>query len=860
MMKKLSLALVVLVFSASLVWADNWTENFDSGLASSYTTGIQTLGTGDWYTSDVYQETSGNSYGGAGHAARLNDDTGGASLRTPGLNTIGTVTFYYRELNSGGGTFSVEKSYDNSSWTEITTQSFSGTTFTQFTYDVNDNASTVYIRVVSDNQSGHLIIDEFSVTDYSTSSGPQAPTNISIDYITVDKMQVSWTKPSGTYDTDWDGVWVIVSQNDYVDNLPLQSPPLRVEYGDGIDLTGNTIYGSGTEVEDQDGVGGYCVANHTTDADGDITVTGISGDESNYYVMAFAYKTVTGDNNDDEFSDPATGDNAVQDVQPVTDLSANVGDGEVTLNWTNPPGTVTEFWDKVVVVTREGAAVEAIKNDFINADVTGDVAFNADWSARSNTNDLYEIFGNSYVSDNENYTVYNGTTETATVTGLTNGNEYHFKAFVFYEGPGGGGRSVDEYWSYGTSVTATPADVPQPNDVIINEYDGDANPEWIELLVVKNGVDLRNWILTDEEPDAMNSPGEGVIAFADELVFSNVPMGTYIVIIDDTGTDDADYSDKSMTLYTENSLLNETNDLGLSNSGDNITIWYDDDGTWDATNSIGIDHISYINYVAPPTGVTWASEIPSARGADDGVDAYFSDGANFNNDDAVNWVKSETHTQGFVNVGQDDSALPVELGDFRAEVEKDGIRLLWTTESEIHNKGFYVYRSTDDKTYSKISGLIPGNGTTSETSTYSFMDKNVKYGQVYYYKISDVEEITLKETYHGPLAVIAGKGQTNPESPELPRSFELSQNMPNPFNPTTTITYDLPTKTYVSLKIYDANGRLVKTLMDRDLDAGYYSVNWNGTDNTGKTVNSGVYIYRLETDKEVESKSMILMK
>ncbi len=157
-------------------WGQPWTEDFNSDLASSYTTGTQTLTTGDWYTVSVFEEDAANSYGGSGAAARINDDTGGASLRTPAMNTVETVSFYYRELNSGGGTFSVERSYDNSSWTELATQSFSGTSFTQFTYDVNDDASQVYIRIVSDNQAGHLIIDEFSVTAY-TVSGPTLTTS-----------------------------------------------------------------------------------------------------------------------------------------------------------------------------------------------------------------------------------------------------------------------------------------------------------------------------------------------------------------------------------------------------------------------------------------------------------------------------------------------------------------------------------------------------------------------------------------------------------------------------------------------------------------------------------------------------------
>ncbi|MCB0807502.1 MAG: hypothetical protein KDC05_17040, partial [Bacteroidales bacterium] len=142
-------------------------------MANTYTTGTQTLSTGDWTMVAVFQEASSASYGGTGHAARINDDVAGAQLTTPALNTIGTVSFYYRELNSGGGTFELLKSYDGTNWISVTTQAYAGNTFTLFTYDVNDNASTVYIRILSNDNAGHLIIDEYSVTNYAGGPTPQ---------------------------------------------------------------------------------------------------------------------------------------------------------------------------------------------------------------------------------------------------------------------------------------------------------------------------------------------------------------------------------------------------------------------------------------------------------------------------------------------------------------------------------------------------------------------------------------------------------------------------------------------------------------------------------------------------------------
>ncbi len=172
----LNLTFLFVVLFALNGFSDNWTENFDSGLAASYTTGNQALTTGTWYTTSVYPEASSASYSGA-HAARINDDTNGAGLITPSLNTCGTISFWYRELNSGGGTFEILKSYDNSNWTSITTQAYSGATYTQFSFDINDNTNGIYIKVLSDDNPGHLIIDDFKVTDYVV-SGPELQTQI----------------------------------------------------------------------------------------------------------------------------------------------------------------------------------------------------------------------------------------------------------------------------------------------------------------------------------------------------------------------------------------------------------------------------------------------------------------------------------------------------------------------------------------------------------------------------------------------------------------------------------------------------------------------------------------------------------
>jgi hypothetical protein len=90
--------------------------------------------------------------------------------------------------------------------------------------------------------------------------------------------------------------------------------------------------------------------------------------------------------------------------------------------------------------------------------------------------------------------------------------------------------------------------------------------------------------------------------------------------------------------------------------------------------------------------------------------------------------------------------------------------------------------------------------------------------------------------------------------------FTLAQNQPNPFNPETSITFTLVERMHARLYIYNVNGARVRTLVDGEIEAGAHSVAWNGTDNRGETVASGVYYYRLDAGGQSATKQMVLLK
>lgn len=94
----------------------------------------------------------------------------------------------------------------------------------------------------------------------------------------------------------------------------------------------------------------------------------------------------------------------------------------------------------------------------------------------------------------------------------------------------------------------------------------------------------------------------------------------------------------------------------------------------------------------------------------------------------------------------------------------------------------------------------------------------------------------------------------------LPTEFTLSQNVPNPFNPTTRVSFALPTASRVNLSIYNVLGQQVKTLVDDNMPAGYQDVTWDGRDSNGHTVASGVYFYKLRAGNFVDTKKMLMLK
>jgi len=181
-----------------------------------------------------------------------------------------------------------------------------------------------------------------------------------------------------------------------------------------------------------------------------------------------------------------------------------------------------------------------------------------------------------------------------------------------------------------------------------------------------------------------------------------------------------------------------------------------------------------------------------------------------------------------------------------------GNELTWEPAGKPDFRYFRIYRGFDTQFATAPENLV--HVTAEQTVETSWMDL-AEEGWKYFYKITTVDFAGNESEPSSPGSV-TGIG---PES--VPEGFALYQNTPNPFNPATAITYDVPAGGgRVTLEIYDVVGSLVRTLADRHEAAGSKRVTWDGTDDRGQKVGSGVYFYRLRAPGYEQSLKMMLLQ
>ena len=189
-------------------------------------------------------------------------------------------------------------------------------------------------------------------------------------------------------------------------------------------------------------------------------------------------------------------------------------------------------------------------------------------------------------------------------------------------------------------------------------------------------------------------------------------------------------------------------------------------------------------------------------------------------------------------------AVSVLFTNFTARPLDDGsIELQWKMgKGKYDLKGFRILRSTRTESPELICGRI------LDPYAERYLDRGVNKGEKYHYVIeavaNDGSTVHSQEITAHP----------------IPLALELHPNFPNPFNPSTRISFTLPEPGPVRLEIFDINGRLVRTLIDGHVGKGLREANWNGRDNSGRAVASGLYFYRLTAGKEKITRKAVLIK
>ncbi len=210
----------------------------------------------------------------------------------------------------------------------------------------------------------------------------------------------------------------------------------------------------------------------------------------------------------------------------------------------------------------------------------------------------------------------------------------------------------------------------------------------------------------------------------------------------------------------------------------------------------------------------------------------------------------------FGNLNGGNNPLPVELNFFTGVFVDNNVELKWSTVTEVNNFGFEVERLNpplshlpggEEKEWVKI-GLVRGNGNSNSPKQYSFVDNNPKGANEFEYRLKQVDN-------NGGV-----KYSKAVDVKTAPADYELFQNYPNPFNPATVINYQLPTDGFVTLKIFDALGKAVKTLVNEYKIQGRYSVDFNAAN-----LASGTYYYQLHSINSsggnfIAAKKMLLVK
>ncbi len=187
------------------------------------------------------------------------------------------------------------------------------------------------------------------------------------------------------------------------------------------------------------------------------------------------------------------------------------------------------------------------------------------------------------------------------------------------------------------------------------------------------------------------------------------------------------------------------------------------------------------------------------------------------------------------------------------------ILFAWTSSTDVDNSVIYRLVGLDSVAFlTRDSLTVPAVIMTYREIVPSLDSIGIVRGQ---WTVEACDNDTAVMASNGPFEIIFDQRRLSTKANlAVPTSFVLYPNFPNPFNPVTTIRYDLPIRAKVDLTIFDLMGRKVITFVNRTEDAGFRSVQWDGTDDLGRSVSAGVYLYQIQAGEFSQTRKMLLLK
>jgi hypothetical protein len=201
-----------------------------------------------------------------------------------------------------------------------------------------------------------------------------------------------------------------------------------------------------------------------------------------------------------------------------------------------------------------------------------------------------------------------------------------------------------------------------------------------------------------------------------------------------------------------------------------------------------------------------------------------------------------------------DTPLPVTLASFEADYHLGVVDLTWISESETENLGYVLERKVNNEAWEMIASYLGnpamiGNGTTSESHDYAWVDDNILPSCTYQYRLGDVD-YNNKIVWHDVVEI-----NVSEEASLLLAEFGLQATFPNPFNPTLTIRYGLTEDAQTLVRILNLQGKVISTLENKFQKAGSYELQWQAGDNA-----SGVYLVEVVSGEKSDLRKVLLTK